>query len=99
MMIPIALRTTEELLRSVPISLREGALALGASKAAAIVTVVIPAALPGDHFRRDARLSTGCRRDCTPSIYKLQQPFLEPRLGPANGVFAGHDFYLRDRSL
>ena len=47
MMIPIALRTTEELLRSVPLSLREGALALGASKATAIITVVIPAALPG----------------------------------------------------
>ena len=47
MMIPIALRTTEELLRSVPMSLREGALALGASKATAIITVVIPAALRG----------------------------------------------------
>ena len=47
MMIPIALRTTEELLRSVPMSLREGALALGASKSTAIITVVIPAALRG----------------------------------------------------
>jgi phosphate transport system permease protein len=47
MMIPIALRTTEELLRSVPMSLREGALALGASKTTAIITVVIPAALRG----------------------------------------------------
>ena len=33
MMIPIALRTTDDFLRSVPMSLREGALALGASKA------------------------------------------------------------------
>ena len=47
MMIPIALRTTDDFLRSVPMSLREGALALGASKARAIVTVVIPAALQG----------------------------------------------------
>ena len=47
MMIPIALRTTEELLRSVPTSLREGALALGASKTRAILTIVIPAALRG----------------------------------------------------
>jgi phosphate transport system permease protein len=47
MMIPIALRTTEELLRSVPMSFREGAYALGASKAIVIITVVIPAALPG----------------------------------------------------
>jgi phosphate transport system permease protein len=47
MMIPIALRTTDDFLRSVPMSLREGALALGASKAKAIITVVIPAALQG----------------------------------------------------
>jgi phosphate transport system permease protein len=44
MMIPITLRTTEEFLRGVPLSLREGAMALGASKSRTIFTVVIPAA-------------------------------------------------------
>jgi phosphate transport system permease protein len=47
MMIPIALRTTDDFLRSVPVSLREGALALGASRARTIATIVIPAALQG----------------------------------------------------
>jgi phosphate transport system permease protein len=47
MMIPIAVRTTEDFLHAVPISLREGAVALGASKWKAIATVVVPAALPG----------------------------------------------------
>jgi phosphate transport system permease protein len=47
MMIPIITRTTEELLRLVPASLREGALALGATRARAVFTVVVPAALPG----------------------------------------------------
>jgi phosphate transport system permease protein len=47
MMVPIALRTTEEFLRGVPQSLREGAMALGASKARTIATVVIPAAIRG----------------------------------------------------
>jgi phosphate transport system permease protein len=47
MMIPIALRTTEEFLRAVPVSLREGAMALGASKSRTIFTVVIPAAKSG----------------------------------------------------
>jgi phosphate transport system permease protein len=47
MMIPIAVRSTEEFLRAVPVSLREGALALGASKWRAIATVVIPAAFRG----------------------------------------------------
>lgn len=47
MMIPLIMRTTEELLRLVPPSLREGALALGATRARAVFTVVVPAALPG----------------------------------------------------
>lgn len=47
MMIPIAVRTTEEFLLAVPVALREGAMALGANKATAIFTVVVPAALQG----------------------------------------------------
>jgi phosphate transport system permease protein len=47
MMIPISLRSTEEFLRSVPGPLREGAMALGATKSRTIATVVIPAALRG----------------------------------------------------
>jgi phosphate transport system permease protein len=47
MMIPLITRTTEELLRLVPTSLREGALALGATRSRAVFTVVLPAALPG----------------------------------------------------
>ena len=47
MLIPIVLRTTEEFLRAVPQSLREGALALGATKWKAVATVVIPAASRG----------------------------------------------------
>jgi phosphate transport system permease protein len=47
MMIPIAVRSTEEFLRAVPQSLREAALAVGASKWKAVVTVVIPAAFRG----------------------------------------------------
>ena len=47
MMIPLIMRTTEELLLLVPPTLREGALALGATRARAVFTVVVPAALPG----------------------------------------------------
>lgn len=47
MMIPIAVRSTEEFLRAVPVSLREGAMALGAPKWRTIATVVIPAAFRG----------------------------------------------------
>jgi phosphate transport system permease protein len=47
MMVPIVLRSTEEFLRSVPGSLREGAMALGASKWKTIATVILPAASTG----------------------------------------------------
>ena len=47
MMIPIITRTTEELLNLVPGTLREGALALGATRARAAFSVMVPAALPG----------------------------------------------------
>ena len=47
MMIPITLRSTEEFLRAVPNALREGAMALGASKWKTIATVIVPAAYRG----------------------------------------------------
>ena len=47
LMLPIVIRSTESMLRLVPNSLREGSAALGASKSRMIMTVVLPAALPG----------------------------------------------------
>jgi phosphate transport system permease protein len=47
MMIPITLRSTEEFLLGVPRTLREGAMALGASKWKTISTVIVPAAYRG----------------------------------------------------
>jgi phosphate transport system permease protein len=47
MMIPIIARTTEELLLLVPGTMREGALALGATRTRAMFSVIVPAALPG----------------------------------------------------
>jgi phosphate transport system permease protein len=47
MLIPIVTRQTEQFLREVPNSLREGALALGASKWKMIATVAVPAGSKG----------------------------------------------------
>ncbi len=47
MMIPIAVRSTEEFLRAVPQSLRDAAIALGATKWQATTSVVIPCAMRG----------------------------------------------------
>jgi phosphate transport system permease protein len=47
MVIPITVRSTEEFLRGVPNSMREAAMALGASRWKTIATVVLPAASGG----------------------------------------------------
>jgi len=47
MVIPITLRSTEEFLRAVPNNLREGAMALGASRWRTIASVILPAARGG----------------------------------------------------
>lgn len=47
LMIPVVVRSTEEMLRIVPNSLREGALALGIPKWRVIIFVVLPTAISG----------------------------------------------------
>jgi len=47
LMLPIIIRSTEEMLRLVPDHLREASLALGSSQSRTILTVVMPTALPG----------------------------------------------------
>ncbi len=47
LMLPIVIRSSEEMLKLVPNSLREGSYALGATKARVVATVVLPAALGG----------------------------------------------------
>ncbi len=47
LMLPIVIRSSEEMLKLVPDSLREGSYALGATKARVTTTVVLPAALGG----------------------------------------------------
>jgi phosphate transport system permease protein len=47
LMLPIAIRATETVLKLVPGDLREASAALGASRSRTILTIVVPAALPG----------------------------------------------------
>ncbi|MCL2878635.1 MAG: phosphate ABC transporter permease PstA [Treponema sp.] len=47
MILPVVIRTTEEALKTVPDSFREGSLSLGATKLQTITHVVLPPALPG----------------------------------------------------
>ncbi|MEG0313861.1 MAG: phosphate ABC transporter permease PstA [Erysipelotrichaceae bacterium] len=47
MILPVIIKTVEEALKSVPNEIREGSLALGASKVQTLIKVVIPASLSG----------------------------------------------------
>jgi phosphate transport system permease protein len=47
MVLPTIIRTTEEALKSVPESYKEGSLALGATKLQTVTKVVLPCAIPG----------------------------------------------------
>jgi phosphate transport system permease protein len=47
LMLPVVIRSTYEMLRLVPGTLREGSYALGASKARVVLTVVLPTAIGG----------------------------------------------------
>ena len=47
MILPIIIRTTEESLKTIPMSMREGSLALGATKWQTIRKIVLPLAVPG----------------------------------------------------
>jgi len=46
-MLPLVTRTTEEMLRLVPNELREGSLALGATRSQTVMRICVPTALPG----------------------------------------------------
>ena len=47
MVLPTIIRTTEEALRAVPVAIREGSLALGATRWQTIKSVVLPPSVPG----------------------------------------------------
>ncbi len=47
LLLPFLVRSTEEAIKAVPLSLREASLALGATKWQTIFSVVLPAAMPG----------------------------------------------------
>ena len=94
MMIPIALRSTEEFLRSVPGSMREGAMALGATKSRSIASVVIPAAMRGLISGMMLNLARVAGETAPLLFTALGQPILEPGLEPADRHASGDDLQL-----
>ena len=76
MMIPLVTRTTEEMVRTVPQSLREAALALGYPRWRTSLQIVLRTALGGHRDRRARRRRARRRRDGAAALHGVRQPVL-----------------------
>ncbi len=84
MMIPLIMRTTEELLLLVPGSLKEGALALGATRARAVFTRRCPVSAARNLHGHPARARAHRRRNGAAAVHGLQQRLLQHQRGSAD---------------
>jgi phosphate transport system permease protein len=94
LMIPMVLRTTEEMIKLVPNSLREAALALGYPRWRTSLSVVVRATLPG--------IMTGgayCGRNGSAALYRAGQSVPELRPRSAYGGATAHRIHLCYRSV
>ena len=92
-MLPIVIRTTDEMLSLVPRELREGSYALGGRKARTIRTVVLPNAAAGHRERRAARSRPRRGRDRAAAVHDRHR---RPR--PTRNLFNGPTPRCRCRS-
>ena len=99
MMIPIIARTTEELLLLVPGTMREGALALGATRARAVFSVVLPAALPGIVTGVVLALARIAGETAPLLFTAFNNRFFSTSLRAADLVAHGAGLHLRDRAV
>lgn len=76
--IPVVIRTTENMLTLVPSALREAAYALGTPKWKVIMLITLRSACRGD-YRCAAGCGAYCGRDRSAAVYSPEQPVLECR--------------------
>ena len=94
MMIPIVLRSTEEFLSAVPRSMREGAMALGASKWRTITSVVLPAASRGILTAALLALARVAGETAPLLFTAFGNRFWSPGWSQPIASLAGYDLYL-----
>src|SRR5271154_6026765 len=98
MMIPLVMRTTEEVLQLVPGGYREAALALGISKWKTIVQIVIRTALKG--IVTGVLLALARRgRNCAAAFHRARQRTLGAQTDRTHRRDAAANFRLRDFTL
>ncbi len=99
LMIPMVIRTTEEMIKLVPHSLREAALALGYSRWRTSLAIVVRTALPGivtGTLLAVARIAG----ETAPLLFTaLGSQYLQFNARPADGGAAAGGVHLRHRPL
>ena len=98
-LLPVVVRTTDETLRLVPITLREAALALGTPQWKVITKVLYPAPHDRHPHRRPARRRPHQRRDGTAALHRPQQPIFHREPGGADGEHSGRHLPVCARAL
>ena len=96
---PVIVRTTEDMLRLVPTSLREGSAALGAQPWRTVTSVIYPAARSGLVTGTLLAIARISGRDRAAALYGAQQPVLEHRPHAADGEPAERDLPVCDEPL
>ena len=99
MLIPIAARSTEQFLRAVPQSLREGALALGASKWRTDRDRSRAGAIQRNRDRHDLGVARIAGETAPLLFTSLNNQFWSSGLEPAHRFASGHDLHSRDLAL
>ncbi len=99
LMLPIVVRTTEELLRLVPGGLREGALALGATRSRAVFSVIVPAALPGILTGILVALARVAGETAPLLFTSFNNRFWSLNVGAADGITHRSGVHVRDLAL
>ena len=90
LVVPVVVRTTEDMLNLVPNTLREAGAALGMPRSLVIRRIAYRGGEGRSDHRSPARCRADKRRDCAPAVHRAEQPVLEPRsrttdVEPADG--------------
>ena len=99
MMIPTVTRTTEEMLLTVPHSIREAAYGLGVPRWRTILSISLRTALPGIITGLHAGLRARRGRDGSAAVHRVRQPVLAPQPERTHRRAAAADLHLRAFAL
>ena len=99
MMVPLIMRTTEEVILLVPNGYREAALALGISRWKTIALIVMKTASKGIITGDFAGAGPGRRRNRAAAFHGFWKPFLESQFERTDCRPAPPDLYLRHLAL